>query len=303
MDMVGWILIIAVVVVIIVVAGVSYHSLCIALKPHLWQTNEAIEREKSLGNWGDYDKYDKESFLIKSFDGYELHSILIKNSGNKFVIITHGHTSTKYASVKYANIFYKLGFNVLIYDLRHHGENKRCFCSMGNLESKDIIAVADYLRGRFGEDIEIGLQGESLGASSSLMALGLDDRFSFCVEDCGFSDLHNLIQFQMKVKYNLPKFILYTAELLAIILYKDDIRKIKPIESVKRTSTPILFIHGGADKYIPFDMCSDMYDVCGSKKEIVMFEGAGHAQSYQTNPEKYFNTVLDFIKSVDKVIN
>ena len=90
------------------------------------RTYEEVEQiEKSKNNWGDYDNYEKEEWNIKSFDGYFLHGILIKNNSNKYVIVTHGYTYNMLGSIKYANIYYKLGYNVYIYDLRHFGKNQK----------------------------------------------------------------------------------------------------------------------------------------------------------------------------------
>ena len=134
---------------------------------------ETKEREISHGHWGDYHNIPKEDWNITSFDGSLLHGYFLPNDSNKYVIITHGYTDTHHGSVKYANIYYDLGFNVYLYDIRFHGlnEHKKNYCTMGDAESKDLSAVIAAVYERFGSDIFLGIHGESLGAASSVLAL------------------------------------------------------------------------------------------------------------------------------------
>ena len=52
----------------------------------------------------------------------------------KWVIICHGVTENKVNSIKYANVFIKLGFNAVVYDHRRHGESGGKTSSYGHYE-------------------------------------------------------------------------------------------------------------------------------------------------------------------------
>ena len=43
-------------------------------------------------------------------------------------------------------------------------------------------------------------------------------------------------------------------------------------------------------------MAYELYNACASEKDLLIVEGAGHAQSYQTNPQLYEMTVKNFLK-------
>jgi fermentation-respiration switch protein FrsA (DUF1100 family) len=64
-----------------------------------------------------------------------------------------------------------------------------------------------------------------------------------------------------------------------------------PVEYVKKASVPILFIHGSADDFVPYYMMNELYESCGSEKQMLTIEGAEHARAYYTSPEEYFNAV------------
>lgn len=280
----------------------AFGLLTYVIKPKRVGIEDSIQHEKAKNFWGDFDSCEKEMCDIEAEDGYLLHGVLLKNSGKKYVIITHGYTNTRWGSVKYANLFYRLGYNVYIYDLRHHGANASCFCSMGYHESRDILAVTKYLRERFGEDIEIGLHGESLGAASSMLALGEDDRFAFCVENCGFADLGQLLEYLCKKLLHIPKKMSHLASVACKLRYGYRLDEILPVEAIqKNNKTPILFIHGKKDDFIPPEHCDRLYQASQAQKEIVYFEDAIHAQSYESDRDRYCVVVEEFLKKIGQI--
>ena len=280
---------------------ISYGSLMYITKPKTRPMDEAVEREKKAGYWDFYEPLEKEDMEVTSYDGYVLHGTIVKNTGENarekdWVIITHGYTSTRYGSLKYIPAFYELGYQIYIYDDRNHGANKKCFTSMGYYETGDLIAVKDALKKRFGDDITIGLHGESMGCAISLMALERYDGFKFLVADCGYADLASLLDYQLKSMVHLPVIFGRTASLLGKLLYGFELYRIRPCDAIRHTRTPILFIHGAADGFIPKEQSQLNYDSCEDNiKELYFIEGADHAASIDTDPKKYHDLVVDFV--------
>lgn len=275
--------------------GIGYGTMRFVIYPERVSHERAEEIEKSKNFWGDYDSYEKEVFHVTSYDGYILHGELLKNNSNKYVIVTHGYTYNMLGSIKYANIFYKLGYNVYIYDLRHFGKNDKCFCSMGRYEPKDIIAVKEALYDRFGRDITIGLHGESLGCASSLIALSMSQEFEFLVADCGFVDLKMLLRDQAGKMLHLPAAMIYFTDFWMLLLHHYRLSKIRPFDALVENKVPILFFHGAADEFIIPLHSQKAYEACKSYKQIHIIEGAGHAQSYEKDPIGYEEKVKQFI--------
>ncbi|MEG2014875.1 MAG: alpha/beta hydrolase, partial [Clostridia bacterium] len=80
-----------------------------------------------------------------------------------------------------------------------------------------------------------------------------------------------------------------------------DVYKVKPIESVKKSDTPILFIHGDADDFIPCKMSEDMYTASRNKQsQLLKVKNAYHAGSYKTDKQLYINTVKEFVEKIEK---
>lgn len=283
---------------LIICLVVGFGTMIFVTKPSRPTYEQAKEIEKSKNFWGDYDSYDKEEWNIESYDGYILHGVLIKNTSSKYVIVTHGYMYNRLGSIKYANIFYKLGYNVYIYDLRHFGQNKPTFCSMGYLEPKDIIKVQEELYRRFGEDITIGLHGESLGCASSILALGLSQKFSFVVADCGFYDLKPLLMDLAGKMLHLPGFMQIFTDVWMTIVHHYQFAKIRPIDVMDNNEVPILFFHGASDNFILPYHSERAYEACHSYKELYLIEGAEHAESYYRDPVGYAMKVEAFLKNI-----
>lgn len=280
-----------------ILGSVIFHYISNPKRPSLDMTH-ALEIKKGL--WEDYDSHDKEEMNVTCRDGYILHGSYIPGDGDDFVIITHGYSYNRHGSVKYANMYHKLGYHVYLYDLRYHGDNIKTYCSMGYNESRDIIDVANALYAWFGADISIGLHGESLGASSSMLACGMMNQlpkpFLFLVEDCGFADLKVLLEDLMRYAPHLSRYIPRKASDFGMKRYGFRFDEIRPMEAVVRLKDlPILFIHGKADDFILPKHCEMLYEAYQGPKQIYFCPGARHAQSFELDKKKYYEVVKSFL--------
>ena len=298
----------------ILVAAVLLMS--IATKPRCYDAKRSLRQVTEQGLLGEFDSLEKEEIQIPSYDGYVLNGLYLpaKEESNKYVVITHGITDTCYGSSKYANFYHRLGFHVVMYDLRNHGSNVKTYTSMGVRECKDLRAVIGYVRERFGagnfsdvlegnsedisQEISVGIHGESLGSATSILCLDDNLNLAFCVADCGYSDLIKLMRHLVKNEYHVPDFFVPLGDKLVKLFYGYSFSEIRPIDNLKNNHTPILFMHGADDTYVPTYMSQDMYEANAGYKEICLFEGAKHAKSIASDPEKYFEVLRGFLGKV-----
>ena len=78
-----------------------------------------------------------------------------------------------------------------------------------------------------------------------------------------------------------------------------DLEETSPIEAVARSKTPIVFIHGDKDDFVPHEMSVACFNAATSKKKMVTIEGAAHGLAYPQNPQKYVNSLLEFEKEAN----
>ena len=142
---------------------------------------------------------------------------------------------------------------------------------------------------KLGNDITLGVLGESMGAGTVLQYCAIDNRVSFCIEDCGYSDVYDLFKFRLKEDYkiNFPP-LMFLTNILMKIKYGWSFKEASPIRYIKDLKLPILFIHGDRDDYVPTYMPFDLYNAkIKGFKDIYVAEDADHANSFIKNPNKY----------------
>lgn len=67
---------------------------------------------------------------------------------------------------------------------------------------------------------------------------------------------------------------------------------------VKNNKTPILFIHGDADDFVPEYMCEELYEAANCKKDKLIIHDAGHTDSKYKEPETYYNKIFEFLGNI-----
>src|SRR4051794_10348921 len=89
-----------------------------------------------------------------------------RNSSDKTVLLLHGYADAKVGALAWAPMFHELGYNLLIADLRGHGESGGTISSGGFWEWHDLQQTIDELRERYPRESQhVIIFGASLGAT------------------------------------------------------------------------------------------------------------------------------------------
>jgi uncharacterized protein len=294
---------IIIVLLLIIFLGAGYYLVTQLIYPQTLSHEQIIHNEEAAGRFNreEWAQLPKEEVWIESPYGYKLYGMFIPSSNShKTVIISHGITSNLFGMYKYLPLFTRRGFNVMLYDLRHHGKSGGRDCTFGYFEKYDLKAVTDWVFTRMGGAGMVGLHGESLGAAVSLQAAGIDDRLAFVIEDCGYSDLTRLLGHRIQSDYHMPSAIfLPVANFLCTIITGMSFETISPVRDVRDMTLPVLFIHGDHDGYIPPEMCREMYHAkVNGIREMHLMEGARHAESFISNRAEYNQVVGQFLTRI-----
>lgn len=263
-------------------------------------TQQQIDRQnKEIFGFDDtsYRALPKEQFSVVSH-GVEIKGEIVFNGQNnsQVAVISHGFLANRTAVSRYAEIYFGLGYNVVTYDQRYFGESGGKICTMGYLESDDLAEVVNHIKTRF-PDPRFVLHGESMGAASVLLALSKIDNVVYAVADCSFSNAAELYRYLTR-RASFPPVSFPACDLAFLwtkVMYGFLPRQISPIDAVKASKTPILFIHGRADNYVPAWMSQKMFEVSSNPgNELFIAEGAKHARSYTANPQAYKKKIRSF---------
>lgn len=255
-----------------------------------------------------FDAWPKESLYIDSRYGYKLFLEVCPaepaepappQKPARVVVLVHGHMANHYAEISFASIFRALGYDVVWYDQRNFGKSDRKLTTMGAREAEDLETVCTWVRARYGQDCILGTQGVSMGGATVMLHSALDHKLAFVIEDCGYSDLMDQLAFVLRTYFHLPKI-----PLLPLCVVVSWLRtgvwfpSVKPAQAVSNSGqVPMLFIHGADDTYVPFSMLQENYDAKATgPRRMEIFPGAEHAQSLQSDFERYRRVVTEFLK-------
>lgn len=246
-----------------------------------------------------------EEVYITAQDGIRLHAYYLpaEDKSDRLVILHHGYTSKALDNSIHARFFHDMGYEVMLLDLRAHGESEGQYAGFGILDRFDTLKWVEYARARFGTEIRIVLHGTSMGAATVLMALGLpeiQDYVSAAIADCAYTSPVDIFAHVMQKNHHISSFpITQINELMEkneVGYQFDEYSTIDALHANK--STPVLFIHGSEDRFVPVTMSYENYEACGTKKKLLIVEHAGHGSSVYENTENYETTEKAFLEEV-----
>ena len=300
--MIAFIIISLIIIILFLLIGYANKLCKIVVYPKKKSYEDGYENQIKKLNLEDfYNSLKKEEITLKSDYGYDIKGIFIPNSNsNKCIILCHGITVNINYSVKYIKPFYNRGFSIFMYDHRNHGLSGGDYTSMGYFEKFDLKTCANYIFNKLGDDISLGVLGESMGAATVLQYCSIDKRIDFCIEDCGYSDVFDLFRHRLKEDYKINFIpLLYIADILMKFKYSWNYKSASPITFIKDIDIPILFIHGDKDDYVPTYM---VYDLFNSKttgiRDIYIAKDAKHADALISNPNKYDAVIGSFLDKI-----
>lgn len=274
----------------------------------LVQTDDIKSNRAAL--WEDtrewLDTAQAEQLSVTTTDGYRLVGAIFSPSADsmpsteashRWVLLLHGYTGWKEELYPIACQYVRQRYCALVPDMRCSGESEGDFIGMGWTDRLDNQLWLDEILARDPE-AEIVLHGQSMGASCALMMSGeaLPPQVKAVVSDCAYTDAYSMFAKQMKDWFGLPSFpILDSMNLMLQLRGGYNLKDASALNGVKKTSLPVLFIHGEEDDMVPASMAQELYDAASGRKDLLIIPGAGHAQAMDKDPELYFETVFGFL--------
>ena len=257
------------------------------------------ESEEAIAGIEFYREKPCDEIYLFNKEGVCLYADYYENEipSNVYVISCHGFTGIPSQNSIFTKHFYEMGYNVILPYLRAHGKSEHNYCTMGWLERLDIIDWINYIIDK-NPAAKIILHGASMGAATVMNATGenLPANVKCCIEDCGFTSLWDQYCIQIREMTKIPAdIILNIVNTVAKRKLKFDFKENSPLEQIKKSSTPTLFIHGDKDSVVPFWILQPLYENAECEKEKLIVSGATHAASGYVYPEIYWSAIKKFI--------
>jgi pimeloyl-ACP methyl ester carboxylesterase len=258
---------------------------------------------------------------FRAFDGIRLQGMFLH--GNRpdqpkgMVIFAHEFKSDLYSSARYCHGLLAAGYDVFSFDFRNHGgstfeDGYRPLQWCTHHELNDILGAIGYVEDWLEQEsrpAEIGLFGVSRGGAACLIAARRNPVVKAIIADGAFST-DKIIEHFMRRWASIFAKVRFVYEnhppsfwrFLRWMLFRECRRKLgirmpsarKAIIDMEKT--PIFFIHGEKDGYIPVDQTRMLYAVASDPKYLWIVPGAKHNQNAVVAPAEYASRTVQFFE-------
>ena len=215
------------------------------------------------------------------------------------VVIVHGWGSNKSAMLERAAVLHDR-YNLVIVDLRNHGQSEAAATTQGLREAGDVEAVVDWLE-RTKEPEQIALLGVSMGGVTALNEADSDDRIDAVIIEATHATMSNAAQARLEeAGYPLSMPGSWAILLGTLARTGLDVSSADAVQAIARLDErPVLIVTGGHDDSIGENDAADLLaaaEEAGSPAELHVCEEAGHADGLDVCPEAYPDWMLGFLE-------
>ncbi len=236
---------------------------------------------------------------ITAADGTDLvgHWFACPNA-KRVIVAMHGWRSSWNRDFGTIHDFWqKNGCSVLYAEQRGQGSSGGEYISFGMMERYDCRAWIDWVDRKCEGKLPVYLGGVSMGASTVLMAAGLDlpETVKGIMADCGFTSAdavwRHVAQNNLHMSYRLRGSV---ASALCKRRIQMGTKDCSTIQAMENCRVPVLFAHGARDHFVPVEMTYENYAACAAPKQLLVVPQADHGMCYYVEPKRYEQMSADF---------
>ena len=228
------------------------------------------------------------------------------------IVYLHGLNRTRVEMLPDAEFGHRIGYNGLLFDLRHQGESQGKITTIGYQERLDAEGAVHYALNNQKSKRPIIVWGVSMGAAAALMAAAESPDISAVISDSTFLNYEELILHHYNLFLGiirrrwwwfppLPAFplayeVLYWSAWRGHFSPSDfdlekAVREINP--------RPILFIAVGGDLRMPPEYAQTLFgDATSAQKKLVVLGGTRHGEGFRSATKQYEETVSQFLSTL-----
>jgi len=215
------------------------------------------------------------------------------------IVIIHGYGDSRYGALRCVKLLQSYASELVVFDLRGHGESSKSYSTAGVVESEDILTLLDQFDAPHG----VVLYGYSMGGRIAIAAAAMAEeelsrRIKGVIADGPYRTWYEPVRHIIKLRrYPTQPFIL----LARLVLYlfnrrseHDDTR-----DHAVKLQCPLLVLHGSDDLICPLDSARQIAEAAKAGK-LVVFEGGGHLDLLELDEIRYKGEIAAFFS--EKVV-
>ena len=213
---------------------------------------------------------------VRSDDGTSLVGRMIPGTKRErpWVLMLHGFGGTWRDSLAFSRIYAAHDCNIMLVDMRAHGESEGEWAGSGWLDRRDVVAWCSWITARTGEDAQIIIHGQGMGATAALFAAEESDfptQVRAIISDSAYTDTWNEATLRLGTGFAKPQ--------PALDLYRIALRKAKEgydladanvLTTLPSVTTPLFIMQGEKDTSTPPYMGIYLAQAAGCQVESII---------------------------------
>jgi uncharacterized protein len=244
-----------------------------------------------------------ETVQFQSRDGIEIVGWWIPTAQSKpdaTLIVLHNLGGNRQDHLARMLPLWRQGINLLLLDMREHGDSGGEFFTYGYHEWKDIAGAIDYLEQTRLEQAKspqppVIVLGVSAGGTVAIAAAAQDQRVQGVITIGTFADLQDTIVQQ--TSWLIPPWR-QRAMAAAEKLGKFEIAAASSRQLLSQVQVPVLIFHGEKDDYIPFTNGQALFAAANSPKQFYPIPQANHADMLDKGGQELIDKIAQFCRSL-----
>jgi len=247
-----------------------------------------------------------EDVAFRSSDGVELKGwwVPVKDAKGT-VVLVHGLNRSRIEMVKKVPFLHGLGWNALLFDLRHHGASGGGATTFGEREKEDVRAAVALARERAPGPVVVW--GVSLGAASVILAAADDPQIAGVVGDSSYLSLTDTLHHHMGLLKSwrwwgklVPAWP--TADLVLFWMGKrggfDTGHVDVGAAAARLAGRPALFVANTEDRRMPKEIAFALKAAAGEKATVLLVPGQSHGGAWRDGTAAYEAAVTRLLDNV-----
>ncbi len=217
------------------------------------------------------------------------------DSSQGYVVMFHGHGSSKSRILGEAAAMRKMGYSILLVDFRAHGGSEGNTCTIGHDESEEVKLAYDYARAH--TKGKVVLWGISLGAATITRAVAHEGvEPDQVILEMPFGSLSEAVKGRVRIM-GIPE-----QPVATLLCFWGGVERgfwafsHNPYEYAAAIKCPVLVQWGEKDPRVTRAEIDAIYGaIKGNNKKLVVYKDAGHESLYEKQTDLWLKEIKSFL--------
>jgi len=218
------------------------------------------------------------------------------------VVISHGFGDSRYGALLWSTLLLPRASQVVVYDLRAHGNHTAKRFTGGLIEAGDLLAIIEQLKERGLTERGVVLFGCSMGANISIEAAAKAEAQRHpivgLIAEGAFRRWSEPVRGMFYLRRYPPQPFIGLAYLWYRVFHPASMKRYDKTLAASRVSQPVLMLHGAADVLCPMASARAIARAFDDA-ELVIFDDGRHLDLAQVDPQRYGEAINAYFDRLD----